>query len=380
MTRRFPLAIAAVLSLTGLAAAQNTPAKPDAKPDTKPDTKADAAKSDKVLSVGDKAPALAVKEWVKGDPITGFEKGKVYVVEFWATWCGPCIASMPHLSELQKQYKDKGVTIVGVTTEDRRNTLEAVKKMVAAKGDTMGYTVGWDDAHKTYESYMNAAAQNGIPTSFIVNRDGVIAYIGHPMKINKTLEEVVANKQDIKAATAKYAQARDNEGKIEDIQRKLGEAAQAKDKAAAYAALDEWVKLSPDEKGDIELTRYQIAMKLFNDTETGYATAKANINGAWKDDAESLNAVAWMIVDPKSGITKPDIALAEQAAKRAVELSKGKEAAILDTMARVHFVKGEVDKAIEVETTAVGLADDQMKNELQTALDEFKAAKVSGKK
>src|SRR5690606_432472 len=66
---------------------------------------------------GNKAPKHAISEWVKCDPITKFEKGQVYVVEFWATWCGPCIAGMPHVSELQKEYGDK-VKIIGVNIWD----------------------------------------------------------------------------------------------------------------------------------------------------------------------------------------------------------------------------------------------------------------------
>ena len=57
------------------------------------------------LSVGDPAPKLAVKEFVKGEPLKDLEKGKTYVVEFWATWCGPCRTSIPHLTELQKKHK-----------------------------------------------------------------------------------------------------------------------------------------------------------------------------------------------------------------------------------------------------------------------------------
>ena len=69
------------------------------------------------LSIGDDAPALDISHWVKGNQVEAFEEGKVYVVEFWATWCGPCRMSMPHLSSLQEKYADYDVTIVSVSDE-----------------------------------------------------------------------------------------------------------------------------------------------------------------------------------------------------------------------------------------------------------------------
>ena len=92
---------------------------------------------------------------------------------------------MPHLSDLQKKHADKGLTIIGVTAEDPRNSLEQVEAMVADKGDTMAYTVAWDDARKTNDAYMKAAKQNGIPCAFIVDGNGKIAYIGHPMYLDE---------------------------------------------------------------------------------------------------------------------------------------------------------------------------------------------------
>ncbi len=71
------------------------------------------------LSIGDPAPSIKVRKWIKGTPVTAFEKGRVYVVEFWATWCGPCIRGMPHLSELARKYKDK-VTITGISILERK--------------------------------------------------------------------------------------------------------------------------------------------------------------------------------------------------------------------------------------------------------------------
>ena len=78
--------------------------------------KQDPSKKEKpgvTLKVGDAAPELKATKWLQGDEVKSFEKDKVYVVEFWATWCGPCIVMMPHLSELQQEYK----SIVGPSGE-----------------------------------------------------------------------------------------------------------------------------------------------------------------------------------------------------------------------------------------------------------------------
>src|SRR4051794_37880273 len=66
------------------------------------------------LRVGDPAPLLKVSKWLQGKEVKRYEPGKVYVVEFWATWCGPCIGAMPHLSNLQTEFKDRGLTVIGV--------------------------------------------------------------------------------------------------------------------------------------------------------------------------------------------------------------------------------------------------------------------------
>ena len=71
------------------------------------------------LDVGDPVPELAISKVIKGDDVKGTykDRGQITVVEFWATWCGPCRQSIPHLTELQKKYADKNVRIIGITDE-----------------------------------------------------------------------------------------------------------------------------------------------------------------------------------------------------------------------------------------------------------------------
>src|ERR1700710_690945 len=80
------------------------------------------------LTVGSPAPTLEVTKWYKGEPVTAFDHSKTYVVEFWATWCGPCRESIPHLTELQKKHAD--VTFIGVSVEADEKDVETVKSFV----------------------------------------------------------------------------------------------------------------------------------------------------------------------------------------------------------------------------------------------------------
>lgn len=98
-------------------------------------------------------------------------RGKVVVVEFWATWCPPCRASIPHLVKLHNKYKDEGVVIIGLTDEDydRAKIGEFVQKM------NMTYIVG------TGSTSGPEYGVRGIPHAVVVGRDGRQVWRGHPM-------------------------------------------------------------------------------------------------------------------------------------------------------------------------------------------------------
>jgi thiol-disulfide isomerase/thioredoxin len=177
-------------SLAGAAIAQDK--KIPATPITPQQQKPAPPKPEPTLKVGDPAPKIQATKWLQGDPVTEFATGKVYVVEFWATWCGPCIVMMPHMADLQNEFKSSGVTFIGYSAKDANNPAEKVAAFVEKRGPKLGYTFAYADDRKTYEAWMKASGQNGIPCSFVVGKDGKVAYIGHPMYLDVVLPKVVA--------------------------------------------------------------------------------------------------------------------------------------------------------------------------------------------
>lgn len=212
-----------------------------------------AASEDPTL--GAPAPKIDVRTWLKGTPVTTFDKNKLYVVEFWATWCGPCKQSIPHLTELAAKNKD--VTFVGVSIwEDDTNG--SVKKFVDDMGPKMAYNVAYSgNQDKMAVSWMKAYGQNGIPSAFVV-KDGKIQWVGHPMSLEGPLAEIKSGKFNLAAAQQKFAQALEAtkaEAKaIDDLKESELLYKQGK-KTEASAKLDEAAKLFPQAAASAKLVR-----------------------------------------------------------------------------------------------------------------------------
>ncbi len=157
------------------------------------------------LNIGDPAPPLRVREWLKGTPVQRFEKGHVYVLEFWATWCAPCKAAMPHLSALAREYKDR-VTILGIDVMEMKNTSrEKVKAFVDSMGP--GWIIWWPQRIAIFKAadWLVASGEQimGIPRTIVVNAEGRLAWMGHPKYLSEVLPKIVNNDWDIKEALAK---------------------------------------------------------------------------------------------------------------------------------------------------------------------------------
>ena len=329
------------------------------------------------LLVGDSAPAINVTDWVNGDPVTGFERGQVYVVEFWATWCGPCIRAIPHVNKLHEQYADKGVNIIGVTSRDPNNSLEQVKALVDSRDD-MTYRVAFDATRNTMGEYRNAAWNGGIPHAFIVNQDGKLAWHGHPMGMDAPLAQVAAGTWDIERAAAAQRVEAVRSGlqeylmpRAQPLITEAGEAFRAGDVDKALEVSGKVVEMSRAAFGDIAMWRVQ---QMFATGKTTEANAEARLlaNESLTKYPDMLNRLAWMLAT--GGFENADLTAAATAAKQAVKLTKEKDPDIIDTLARVHAELGELDKAIEWQAKAVELAtDEQSKATYQETLEGYRS-------
>ncbi|EFN56660.1 hypothetical protein CHLNCDRAFT_144508 [Chlorella variabilis] len=135
--------------------------------------------------IGKPCPTLSGLTFIKGDPVAVPSRSGPMVVEFWATWCGPCRAAFPHLSQLARKFRGSGLVVVGVNMEED-------SPQIRAFGDKMDYRVAVDATGQAAQALMGAAQVAGIPHGFIIDAGGVVRHHGHPMepKFAQVLESV----------------------------------------------------------------------------------------------------------------------------------------------------------------------------------------------
>lgn len=376
------------IAAPGLCLAQEKKEEPKAVPATKVKAKeADEKKAEKKkaekededdapkLDIGSKAPTLAITDWVKGDKIEKFQDGQIYVVEFWATWCGPCKMSMPHLAELQTKYGDK-VKMIGISDEETEKVTKFLKQEQSEDktwDQVVTYALAMDDERKTSGEYMEAAGEQGIPTAFIVGKDGVIEWIGHPMAMDKPLEQIVSGKYDRTVAKTERVETKKAQIAMMKAGQKINKAMQAGKIDEAVKVVDELIESHPKMIGQLGMAKLQIMAQGEGNKDAAAKFADELVDKLG-DDTQSLNALAWGIAADQNLPGSLDTAL--KAAQKAVKVTEEKDGMVIDTLARVYFEQGKIDEAITWQKKAVELNKDP---QITEALEKYEAAKKEGK-
>ena len=283
-------------------------------------------------NIGSKAPQLQIEHWVKGKPVdlAKADDKKIHVIEFWATWCGPCRDSIPHLTKLQEKYKGKGVTVIGITDEPKAT----VERFVRRQKKQMEYTVAIEKGDTMSQAYMRAFGQTGIPATFVVDQQDRIVWVGHPKSgLDDVIDRLVKGTFDLKDEISK-----------EKAQIRLQQ-----------LSVEYWERLVEGRKGDE--TR-KIGKELLS---------------LVKDNAEVSCNIAWAVLTDEN-VKYRDLEFARAAAKAAYDLTDGEHPQIIDTYALSLFESGKVSEAIKLQKKALSLARDQQETvQLQKSLDRFQA-------
>lgn len=290
------------------------------RPSTPPSASVTAAPK---LSIGARAPAVAIDDWVHPGtvqpvaPFTDFEPGKIYVLEFWATWCQYSRAAVPLLAELQERHAADGVVVIGLAVdvpESLRGFLAEsdpdVRELAAIAGR---YCLAVDPDGSVQTAFMDAISEWALPTAFIVGREGLVEWIGHPQDLENPLGAVVAGTWD----------------------------------RAAFA--DRWNRLQQGRDCVVELVSL-----LGRDKATEATALLDRFIADHAADSLALNEAAWLVVERVAYGPLPDTVLA--AAERAAELSVSlapTDGNHLDTLAHLLALRGNTAKAIDVQRRAV---------------------------
>ena len=340
--------------------------------------------SAQTLQVGSKAPSLNIEHWISDGGgayphITEFVPGKIYVVEFWATWCGPCLQAMPHLAELQEKYSDK-IQFISVTDESLPEISKLLEQDYPGTGKTFGeltsaYSLTSDPDGSTHQEYMAASQAEGIPTAYIVGPTGEIEMIGHPMSMDAPLKMLADGTWDREAYFAAIERKKTLMAGID----KAVDAEEIEEAFTLAQQLDEFIQ--PNEFVRTKFIQTQLAIRVGNDASIQFFKDTAE---KLKEEKGGVAAMVWMIVEMKYDGEQPAPALMKTAEQilsdHIAQLpadtpdSRKMKGAVMDILSHLYYVQDRVDDAIANQVEAVNFNDDAELTDFLKKLKQEKAA------
>lgn len=313
------------------------------------------------LRVGSKPPeGLADHiDWVKGEPITGFSPEKVYVVEFWATWCPPCKKSIPHLTALQRDYGPRGLEIIGVSDE----SMDVVKRFVSEKGSAMDYKVCVvkKDDQELHAKWIVAAGQTGIPVAFVINRKGTLVHIGNPLDpdFDRIIKLTLANRYDPELTS-----------RVEPTIAAARAAAKRRNYKEAEGLYAKAIAEDPVALMDYSFECWRMLGEQANDDAKAKAYIIATIDALKSDRFALIDAATYLATDP--GLKKRDLDAAKHAAEKLKAISgSSQDPDSLAALAAVAAANGDYSGAAEMQYDAWMSAVPSAKPAFKRALETY---------
>ncbi|GAB5495098.1 MAG: hypothetical protein Phyf2KO_01780 [Phycisphaerales bacterium] len=311
------------------------------------------------LLVGDPAPSIDAEHWYRGEPRSRLPLGNVYVIDLWATWCGPCVRAMPHLSELQNTYADQGLSVIAVSIDTGDSAHEQVARFVERRSEDITFEVALD-AGGTKAAWLDASGRESIPSTYVVDREGTVVWIGNPTSpegefgepvIDRVLREVMSDTYNTAEAVdesrAEIMQIREAQKRTEQVQElteEMGQLWGGGDVEGALALIDEIVSLDPENNSGLALRKAEVLLFERNKPEEASDFFLQMIDGPYFDDNETLLSFVNLFtgdVDPGDEGKEAAVAAAE------LVVSREPHPEYILALARAQFAAGNQDEAVK---------------------------------
>jgi hypothetical protein len=336
------------------------------------------------FGVGDLAPRFHPEAWVRGEPVERLERGTIYAVWFFATWSDKSQAALQSITNLHSTFRDKGVVVLGVslwelTKPPPQGTtcLERLCAFVQSRNNDFPYAVAYDgDEGEMAQTWMRAGDRKGIPAMFIIDREGRVAWMGHPLDRDappaKVIEGLLDGTYDVRTATERARQEAADLERARRLDRGYLKAVERGEGETARQLLDELLQIRPREFISRVPEVFRLLAVENGEARRAYEWLAGPVLDLIREDPVILNNLAWMIATDEK-LTERNLDLAIRLAEMSAAVSDRRLAYVLDTLARVHFVRGEIDLAIRVQEEAVRIAKPNEQEQYRSVLDEYQA-------
>lgn len=293
--------------------------------------------------------------WIQGTPVTRWEKDKVYVFEFWATWCGPCLAAIPHLESIhQKITREKlPAQVIGVNVRDKTSP-EKLKPFLDRRNTPPTYTIAADTTQSAETQWLKPLKIIGIPFAAIV-KNGKILWKGHPTRLSVEMVRAMTRPDYVPQAPGKDPAQIKREA--DERLRKIGTLFSTGKLAEAEDALQQFVgdaAFPTDSKiSALEIPCYRaLNTKEFPKLN---ACLRRQAEAFPRDFRNQLRVANFILTTDDIPEDYRDLALALECLQRADELSKdqhGQRSSVQSRMAEIYDIRGETEAARTARKTA----------------------------